>query len=86
MCNCSADNPDLTLAGGAEHESAISFLTEGMGRMKISKQEKESAEEEAKIMYNCEIAMHKMATNQVDTGPASTATVAMRDCVAVADG
>lgn len=49
-----------------EHESAISFLTEGMGRMKISKQEKESAEEEAKIMYNCEIAMHKMATNQMD--------------------
>jgi len=49
-----------------DHETAITFLQSAMGRLKPSKQDKESAQKEASILFNCEIAMHKLGLHQVE--------------------
>jgi len=49
-----------------DHETAVTFLETTMGRMKPSKQEKASSEQEAKVIFSCEIAMHKLALDQVE--------------------
>merc|ERR1711907_137580 len=44
-----------------DHEKAVVFLKEAMGRQKTSKQEKETCAVEAEAIFNCEIAVHYLA-------------------------
>merc|ERR1711998_678345 len=50
----------------ADHEAAVTFLQTTMARLKPSKQELQSAEQEASVIFECEIAMHKLELKQVD--------------------
>jgi len=50
----------------SDHAAAVTFLQTTMERMKPSKQDKESAGEEANVIFNSEIAMHKLALDQMD--------------------
>jgi len=50
----------------SDDEAAQQFLVSTMGRMKPSKQEKPSAEVEAKCIFNCEIARHKLELGKME--------------------
>jgi 26S proteasome regulatory subunit N9 len=50
----------------SDHDAAVEFLQNAMGRMKPTRQDKQSAAEEANIIFKCEIAMHKLALQKVD--------------------
>merc|ERR1711998_423205 len=46
--------------------AAMTFLTTTMERLKLSKQDKPSIEQECGVLFGCEIAMHTLALGQVD--------------------
>lgn len=50
----------------SDHGAAVTFLETAMERMKLSKQDKPSAGEEAKIIFICEMAMHKLELGEMD--------------------
>jgi len=50
----------------SDHEAAMTFLQTTMDRLKLSKQDKPSVQQEAQVVFNCEIAMHTLALSQVD--------------------